>query len=241
MKNLKNTCTEHSRSITKQVGKAIILISVMPATVIKKVIAVLNVDKLRQIGAFIAKAKLIRQNMKGNAWFPAPPVAVADNGVFDNDIKNLDAAEVTALTRVIGAAQIRDDKKAIVQNDLNLLKAYVQTIIDANPKNAETIGIGAGFDIKHLAPHSKDAISVKPKKGESGTMIAAVKKIDGTIANLWEYSVDEGKTWLDPDATVKCKTEITGLAPRSSLIVRHRPILRKGKGEWIQSAPAIVV
>jgi hypothetical protein len=72
-------------------------------------------------------------------------------------------------------------------------------------------------------------------------MIVTVKKIAGTIASLWEYSVDEGKTWLEMDATSTCKTEITGLTPRSSLIVRNRPIIRKGKGTWLQSAIVTVV
>ena len=228
------------KSLTKQIGNVVIL-ALMPQTVITKVIAVLNMKKQRQIGAFMAKAKLVRQNMKGNTWFPAPPVALTDNGVFDTDIKALDTAETTALTKTMGAAKIRDDKKAIVLNDLHLLMAYVQTIIDANPKNAETIAISSGFDVKHLGSHSKDAISVKPKKGESGTMLVTVKKIAGTIANLWEYSVDEGKTWLEMDATSTCKTEITGLTPRSSLIVRNRPIIRKGKGTWLQSAIVTVV
>jgi hypothetical protein len=43
------------------------------------------------------------------------------------------------------------------------------------------------------------------------------------------------------DATGQGKTNITGLTPGSSVIVRHRPILRKGKGEWITSQPAVVV
>jgi hypothetical protein len=87
----------------------------------------------------------------------------------------------------------------------------------------------------------KDAITVKPKKGESGTMIAKVKKIAGTVANLWEYSLDEGKTWVEMDATSKGTTEITGLKPGSTIIVNNRPVLRKSKGTWLQSQPAIVL
>jgi hypothetical protein len=225
----------------KTVSVVLLALSNMPETVITKVIAVLNTKKLQQIGAFMAKAKLVRQNMNGNTWFPNPPVSLADSGVFDTDIKALDVAETTALTRAMGAAKIRDDKKQIVLNDLHLLMAYVQTIIDANPKNAETIAISSGFDVKHIASRSKEAISVKPKKGESGTMVVTVKKIAGTLANLWEYSTDGGKTWLEMDATGKGKIEITGLIPGSSLIVRNRPILRKGKGTWLQSASVIVV
>ncbi len=213
----------------------------MPQTVIKKVIVVLNMNKIKKMGVFIAKAKLIRQSMKGNNWFLNPPIVLTDNGAFDNDIKALDSAQTTALTRAMGAAKTRDDRQAIVLNDLHLLLAYVQTIIDANPKNAETIGIGSGFDIQHESIRNKAEITVKPKKGESGTMLATVKKVEGTIANLWQFSTDEGKTWNELDATSGGKIEITGLIPRSSLIVKHRPILRKGKGTWLQSAIVTVV
>jgi energy-converting hydrogenase Eha subunit A len=229
------------KNMPKVIRQAIFIVALMPGTVIKRVAVALNMRKYMQIGSLIAKAKLIRQSMKSNAWFPAPPVALADNAQFDTDIKALDAAEITALTRAIGAVQTRDDKKAIVLNDLHLLQAYVQSVADANPKNAETIIISSGLDAKHSSVHNKEAIAVKPKKGESGTMAVSVKKVEGTLANLWEYSADGGVTWIDMDATSQGKTTITGLAPGSKIIVRHRPILRKGKGEWISSAATIVI
>jgi len=227
--------------MSRSFSHAIILIAVITKTVIKRVVVALNMRKYTQIGSLISKAKLIRQSMKGNTWFPAPPVSVLDNAQFDNDIKALDSAETTALTRAIGAAQARDDKKMIVLNDIHSLQAYVQTIADANPKNAESIIISGGFDVKHFAAHNREAIEVKPKKGESGTMVVSTKKVEGTLANLWEYSADGGITWTDMDATAQGKTTITGLAPGSKIMVRHRPILRVGKGEWITSATAIVI
>lgn len=221
--------------------KMIFVLSTMPKVVIKHILAIVNLRKYKAINSFIAKAKLVRKSMDGNSWFPAPPVSVAVGGTFDNHIKDLDDAETLALTRVRGSAQERDVKKEIVLADVHLLLAYTQSIADANPENSEVIIISGGFDVKHIGKADKDAITVKPKKGESGTMIAIVKKVEGTIANLWEYTLDGGKTWIDMEATSKCNTEITGLTPGSSIIVRHRPILRKGKGTWIQSAPAIVI
>lgn len=221
--------------------KMIFVLATIPQVVIKHILAVLNLRKYKAIGLFIAKAKLVRKSMDGNSWFPAPPVDVTVGGTFDNHISDLDAAETKALTRVRGAAQARDVEKDVVVDDLHLLLAYVQRIADANPENAETIIISAGFDVKRIGKADKDDISVKPKKGESGTMIARARKVEGTIANLWEYSIDKGVNWNEMEATSKCSTEITGLTPGDTIIVRHRPILRKGKGTWIQSAPAIVV
>jgi hypothetical protein len=221
--------------------KIIFVLAPIPKVVIKHILVALNLRKYKKIGAFIAKAKLIRESINGNTWFPNPPVDVSDNGTFDDHIKDLDAAQTKALTRVIGAVQDRDVKKGVAVGDINLLKAYVQSVADANPENAEAIIISAGLDVKHIGKADKDDLSVKPKKGESGTMIARARKEEGTLANLWEYTIDDGTTWNDMDATSKCSTEITGLTPGDTIIVRHRPILRKGKGTWIQSQPAIVV
>ncbi len=219
----------------------IFVLTTMPKVIIKHILVALNLRKYKKINAYIAKVKLVRQSMDGNSWFPAPPVDVTVGGTFDNHINDLDAAETKALTRVLGAAQDRDVKKGVVNGNLNLLKAYVQSVADDNPENSEAIIISAGFDVKHIGKADKDAISVKPKKGESGTMIARVRKVEGTLANLWEYTIDGGINWNEMDGTSKCSTEITGLTPGDTIIVRHRPILRKGKGTWIQSAPAIVV
>jgi hypothetical protein len=218
-----------------------VAISVIPKRIITKVIAVLNIKKLRKIEAFSAKAKLIRTSMNGNAWFPSCPVNVTNGGTLDLAIQALDAAITKALTKVLGAVQARTVQYKGVLDYLHLLLAYVQSVSDANAVNSEAIIISSGFEVKHLGVAGKDAITVKPKKGESGTMIAKVKKIAGTVANLWEYSLDEGKTWVEMDATSKGTTEITGLKPGSTIIVNNRPVLRKSKGTWIQSQPAIVI
>jgi hypothetical protein len=218
-----------------------VAISVIPKRIITKVIAVLNIKKLRKIEAFSAKAKLIRTSMNGNAWFPSCPVNVTNGGTLDLAIQALDAAITKALTKVLGAVQARTVQYKGVLDYLHLLLAYVQSVSDANAVNSEAIIISSGFEVKHLGVAGKDAITVKPKKGESGTMIAKVKKIAGTVANLWEYSLDEGKTWVEMDATSKGTTEITGLKPGSTIIVNNRPVLRKSKGTWLQSQPAIVL
>jgi hypothetical protein len=216
-------------------------ISVIPKRIITKVIAVLNIKKLRKIESFSAKAKLIRTSMNGNSWFPSCPVNVSNGGTLDLAIQALDLAITKALTRVKGAVQARDAQYKVVLDYLHILLAYVQSVGDLNAVNSEALIISSGFEVKHLGVAGKDAITVKPKKGESGTMIAKVKKIAGTIANLWEYSLDGGKTWVAMDATSKGTTEITGLKPGSSILVNHRPVLRKSKGTWIQSQPAIVL
>ncbi len=241
MKTLKKSVRKTFLSASLSVIIMAVAISVMPKRIITKVIAVLNIRKLKKIETFSAKAKLIRTSMNGNAWFPSCPVNVTNGGTLDLAIQALDAAITKALTRVKGAVQARAVDYKTVLDYLHQLMAYTQTVSDSNPVNSEAIIISSGFEVKHLGVASKDAITVKPKKGESGTMIAKVKKIADTIANLWEYSLDGGKTWITLDATSKGTTQITGLTPGNTIIVNHRPVLRKSKGTWLQSTPAIVL
>src|ERR1051326_4175779 len=159
--------------IMRSQGGMIILVAVAPKVNIKRVVAVLRMKKIASIGDFQNKVKLIRKSMDGNAFFPAPPITVAVNGVFDTDIKVLDAAQTTALTRAKGAAQARDVAKQTVLNDIHNLQGYVQSIADANPAKAQQIVQSSGFDVKIVAPKTKDDFSVRTTK-VSGTFKLAV-------------------------------------------------------------------
>ena len=218
-----------------------IAISIIPKRIITKVTAVLNIAKLKKMESFIAKARLIQQSMNGNSWFPACPVNVTVGGTLDVAIQLLVSLQTKALTKVKGASQSRDVQYKVVLDYLHLLMAYVQTIADANSASSEALVISSGFDVKHLGVLTKDSLTVKPKKGESGTMVATVKKIDGTMANLWQSSTDGGKTWVSLDPTSKVRIEISGLTPGITLMVKHLPVLRKGKGTWLVSAAVIVL
>ncbi len=218
-----------------------IAISVIPKRIITKITAVLNIAKLRKVESFIAKARLIQQSMNGNSWFPACPVNVTIGGTFDLAIQLLVSLQTKSLTKVKGAVQARDVQHKVVLDYSHLLLAYVQSVADLNPANSEAIIISSAFDVKHLGILTKGALTVTPLKGVSGTMVAKARKIAGTVANLWEYSLDGGKTWITLDATSKGTTQITGLTPGNTIIVNHRPVLRKSKGTWLQSTPAIVL
>src|ERR1051325_614238 len=114
-----------------------ILLVVLPPPSSKRTVAILRMASIRKIGRFINKAKLIRTEMFGNAFFPSPPVSLATDGVFAVHIAALEAAEVTALTRARGAAQARDVARTVVLNDMYQLLGYVQIVADANPTQAE--------------------------------------------------------------------------------------------------------
>jgi len=231
---LKVTCIGNSR---------IILLPVIPKNLVKRVVVILNMKKIRAIGDFTGKAKLIRQSMSGNVNFPTPPLSVAVNGVFDTDIKAMDAAQINALTKAKGTAAVRDVAKQTVLNDMHLLQGYVQGIADANPVKAEAIVQGSGFEMKIVTPHSKGDFTASNTK-VSGTVKLAVnvKKVTGGSKRAsfkWQYGTDE-KTWIDMPATLKGSTTVSGLIPGTIYFFRFLVILKDGESSWSQPVQLMV-
>lgn len=224
-------------------GRIILMITV-PKSTIKRVVVILNMKKLGAIGDFMNKMKLIRQSMNGNVNFPAPPVSVAVSGQFDTDIKALDAAETTALTRVKGSAAIRNTAKATVLNEAHKLQGYVQGIADDNPTKAQAIVQGSGFDMKIVTPHSKDDFTAKNTK-VSGTvqLTVNVKKVTGgggkRASFKWQMSTDN-IAWTDLPGTLKGKTKAPGLTQATWMWFRFLVILKDGESSWSQSVKLLI-
>jgi len=221
----------------------VIMLVVLPKSAIKRVLVILNMKNIRRIGDFITKAKLIRKLMLGNAYFPSPPVALADGGTFDNDIKALELAEVNAQTRAKGTAETRDLKKSIVLNDMHLLQGYVQSIADGNPVQAETIVSGSGFEMKIAAARSKNEFSAVNTK-VSGTikLIVNVKKVTGgnkRASFKWQKSSDN-IIWMELPTTLKGSTLVSALTPATYMYFRFLVVLKDGESSWSEPVKVLV-
>ena len=223
----------------------IILLTIIPTGVTKRVLVVIRMRKITTYGDFINKMKLIRTELKQNStMFPAPPVSVADNGVFDTDIKALDAAETLALTRVKGSVNARNSAKTKVLNEARLLQGYVQGIADANPNNAEVIVSSSGFEMKIVMPHSKSDFTAKNTK-ISGTvkLTVNVKKVTGgqkRSAFKWQQSIDAGKTITDIPATLTGSTLVPNLTTGVLTYFRFNAILKDGEQGWSEWVKVMV-
>ena len=205
----------------------------------KRELAVLNMDKLGTFGDFDKKMKLIRQDIKLNVTtFATPTVSVADNGVFDTDIKALEAAETTALTKVTGSSTARDVAKAVVLNDAHLLQGYVQGLADGlkNTQKAVALIQLSGFDVSLREPHSKDDFTAKNTKISGQIKLAInVKKLclgEKRFSVKWQSSPDAGTTITELPTTIKGSTLITNLTAGKYMWFRHMVVLKDGEHGW---------
>jgi len=224
-----------------------IMIAIPSKVTEKRARAVLNMKKLGTIGDFTKKMKLIRQDMKQNsAVFTTPPIPVADNGTFDNDIKALDTAETLALTRVTGSAAARDVAKKTVLDDVHSLQGYVQVLADAlhNTQKAVALIELSGFNVSLLEPHSKGDFTAKNTK-ISGTVKLAlnVKKImsgEKRFSVKWDMSPDEGKTVTELSSTLKGSTLVPNLTPGTWMWFRFMAVLKDGEHGWSEWVKVLV-
>ena len=182
----------------------------------------------KSIGARIAYAKHVAQCMTGNARFPSPPVPMA---TFASHIAALDAAEVAVLTRAHGLRTARNDKLDVVLRDLDLLRAYVQTVAGQHPiEEAKEIVASAGMFVKNSSGPRKLAFAAKQGKS-SGTVELSLAHPGGDASFKWQWSAD-GVNYVDAPDTTASSTTIPKLAPAQWYWFRGRVLTKDGLGDW---------
>jgi hypothetical protein len=214
-------------------------IPVTPKAKQKRAVAVLNVDKLKTYGDFVNKMKLIRVDMRNNVTsFPSPPLTVVDGGTFDTDIKAMDTAETTALTKITGGSTARDVAKQTVLDDAHGLQGYVQFLADRLHDTTKAVALIqlSGFDVSLRTPHSKSDFSAKNTK-ISGTikLTINVKKMcnnEKRFSVKWESSPDAGHTINQLPNTIKGSALVPGLTPGVWMYFRFLVVLKDGEHAW---------
>lgn len=210
----------------KKIMNKIRTIILLPLTVIRRVIAVLNFPT--DIDDFITYANAIHGSMAGNALFAALAAKLA---TLLTDIGNLVTAHNGTKTNPpTFTTADRDGRLLIVQNDLRSLKMDVQSLADATPADAEEIIVAAGMKVKQQGAINKQDFVVKDGKvSGSAKLLAKGKRIRS--AHDWAMSLD-GTNWISITPTLASATEISGQTPGSILDFRHRAILKDGPTDW---------
>ena len=149
---------------------------------VRRVTAVLKMPPRKPlVGTYVTS---IINAMTGNTLLPSPTPPLA---TLSADLAAFEASEATALTRVKGAAVTRNEKYLVLHGDLEHEMAYVQSVADANPGNAQSIIESSGFAVRKTTSHPKTAL-----KATVGTVPGAVKVVAKAVAPRasyeWQYS-----------------------------------------------------
>ncbi len=200
-----------------------------------RAIAVLKMS--HKVKSLITFAQSVATAMASNVNFPSPTPSLA---TFQADIAALVTAETAVLARTKGAAETRNAKLAVVRADLEALKTYVQSVVEAsNPANAESIIGSAGMSIRKVTLHDKPALAIK-QGSVSGTVSLSSKAAAKKAAYNWQYSTDQ-KTWTSLPQTLKAKTGVSGLTAGTTYYFRSQALTPKGgEGDWGQVVSLLV-
>src|SRR5690349_6302292 len=85
----------------------------------------------RSIPEFVKECRVVAKKTKDSTDLTNPPVPLADVVLH---INALDDAEQAAHNGALGAASDRDAKLVVVQCDMDLFKAYAESVANANPE-----------------------------------------------------------------------------------------------------------
>jgi len=196
------------------------------ARVVPHSIAVLKLStKVKEVITF---AQSVATSMASNPSFPSPPSPIA---TFQADVAALATAESVALLRGKGAAQERNAKLAVLKNDLDALRLYVQSVADAaNPSDSEAIIVSAGMAVRKVTSHDKPVVAVK-QGAVSGSVLLSAKAVAKRAAYSLDYGTDQ-KTWTPIPQTLQSRTSVSGLTAGTVYYFRVQGLTRSGAEDW---------
>ena len=199
-----------------------------------RAVAVMHTPK--PVPALITFARAIVTAMTNNPFFPSPvpPLLEVSKAVDD-----LQAAQTQAQARTHGAVATRTQARLALLAKLELLKAYVQEIADADREKSSGIIESAALSVRKVRSGGKRAFAAKVG-AVSGTVKLSVPSAGHRSSYDWQQSADGGKTWQDVTSTIQTKTTVTGLQPGSTYSFRFRAVTKAGVADWSQPVSILV-
>jgi len=188
------------------------------------------------VAALVVYVQGILAAMTGNPHFPATTPALS---ALAAALAALQQAEVAAQARTKGAVVVRNDRKGALVTLLQQLRAYVQSIADADVENGAAIIQSSGFPQRKVPVRKARILTAKPG-AMSGSAEIFAPLAARRASYEWQYSSDGGKTWVEAAPSLQAKQIIVGLPVGSSVQFRYRGVLRTGPLDWSQPIALLV-
>jgi hypothetical protein len=208
----------------------------------QRLLPILKINR-KSCASVLGRAYAIDNGMSGDTKrfsAPNPPLAV-----LQQQIDKVEAAEKQARSGAQGAAAVRNLARDHLVQMLEDECAYVKTLCDASPEEAQVIIQAAGMEC--AAPRIVERSILKVKRGAaSGTVdldaavaLLAGRNSKGKVFN-WQWTADGGKTFNDAPATPSGKTTLQDLPALAMLGFRVRVTNSDGPGEWSPTVSIVV-
>jgi hypothetical protein len=206
---------------------------------------ILDVDRHKTVSV-TGRAKTMTQGIGAHkALFSAPDPPLS---VIVDQVAVVDTAEVLATTRAKGTARARNVQLGILVGMMEAELLYVQGVADTSPtpqQAAATIE-AAGLVVARIGQHVKPVLGIKqgPTLGsvlmEANATILTGGSQKGKFFN-WQYTSDNGKTWITLPSTPKASTSLGNLTPLNTYGFRVSVTNSDAiAGEWSQTVSFLV-
>ncbi len=177
----------------------------------------------------------VNNAMDPNAYFIT---LVPTTAAFAADIASLAASEALARAGGKGAADARDVKLRTALDDLASRKLIVQTAVNTNPSLAKTIATSAGMNIKVFTPYHKPTIRAALTSAPGVVLVRA--KATKRAVYEWQFSADEGKTWVSAGVSDVANVTISGLTLGTTYLFRFRTTVKRVTADFCQPYSLLV-
>jgi hypothetical protein len=195
---------------------------------ITSVIAVLP-ESPENVSDYLIGCRLVVSMMTGNPCFPTPTPTLAE---VSTSLDSLEAREELARRGGKGMTQLRDVALRQAHTCMTLLRAYVQSVANAEPEQAEAIVHSAGMNV--AKPRTRTKLPVEVRHGGAvGRVVLDAKALPKPVQYRWQMSTDQ-HTWTDLPETFKTKSVVEGLTPATFYSFRLKTVTRNGPSEWSQ-------
>jgi hypothetical protein len=163
---------------------------------------------------------------------PSPTVAAAT--------ANLDALEQAEAAIPHGgplAVANRNLKQAVVETDLKTFKAYLLALCMLNPGLAEAMIAASCLRQGRATTRSKAFLAAKMGAAPHEVILRAKSLAKRGVSYLWQYSLDNGTTWVTIGTSTDASTIFAGATPKTAYLFRYQATIKQTTMAPSQSIP----
>ena len=192
----------------------------------QRLVAILNLPQ--PPGPFVERAGVIVERTTANPLFANATPTLAQLAA------DLAALRLAQINRLLGPAAMKARNAALrlMKRDLQQLRAFVQSLADADPEHAAQIIESAGLFVLVRSVHVKPDFEIR-QGATSGTVTAHIRSRGPGATYWWELSTDS-KVWTTFPPTRVANNHFANLTPGTVYAFRYQVLTAAGLSEWSQ-------
>ena len=181
----------------------------------------------------------VQEEMLQNAaTFPMPPVTMKD---FKTHLEELFTSEIATQKRTPASYTLRDQKRSVVELDLNQLADYVDDVSKGNVLIIQEAGMEPRKQPQKLTELS-EPMMLQVDNSSAGKLVLKCSKVERATNYVFEHTADlKAGDWENGTYSTTTKATINGLTTGKEYWVRVRALgTNEVKSDWSDPIAKVV-